>query len=90
MRYSLWFKLRKWTVPAHWLFGVLCAVVATQYFPAAIVLLSMFAAWEVWNDWCEDSKDGAADFWDAFFIFCIGLSVAVILNLVGVIGFKWH
>jgi opacity protein-like surface antigen len=83
------YKLRKWTVPAHWGFGVLLAVIAVLFFPASIVLLLVFAMFEWWNDWCEGSKDGCTDWWDSFFVYCGGLSVAVTLDLIGKIEIRW-
>jgi len=87
--YRLGIALRKWTTPVHWAFGVLCAVVATQHFPAGILLLLVFAGNQIWNDWAENKKEGCTDWWESFLVFCIVFSVALILDLVGVISIRW-
>lgn len=82
-------RLRKWTTLIHWVFGVICGVVAVQCFPAGITLLLMFAGFEAWNDWCDCSKRGAADWWESFLTFCIVFSVAIILHIAGIITIGW-
>lgn len=83
------YKLRKWTVPAHWGFGVLLVVIAVLFFPASIVLLILFGVWERWNDEAEGTKDGCTDWWDSWVVYCIGLGVAGILDLTGKIEIRW-
>lgn len=94
--HSLWLKLRKRTVVAHWLFGKLCAVVAVLFFPAGFGLLIMFGVFEWWNDQnlrirVGDSykPEGDEDWWDSFLAFCIGFSGAVILDIIGIISIRW-
>jgi len=96
--YNLWLKLRKRTVVAHWLLGILCAVIAVLFFPAGICLLVIFAGFEAWNDWCNNKNvtgcinkwEGAEDWWDSFLTFCIVFTVAVILHIIGIISIRWY
>ena len=95
--YSLWLKLRKRTVPAHWAFGVLCAVVWWQFFPAAAFLIGLFAFFEWWNDKNMRVRvgdlykpEGDEDWWDSFVVLCMCLSPMIILNIVGIISIRWY
>jgi hypothetical protein len=94
--YRSWLKIRKNSVIVHWLFGVLCAVVAVLWFPASVILLLLFAMDEVWNDHdgikngITTKYSGCEDWWDAFLVFCFGLSIDVILNLAKVIEINWY
>jgi ABC-type Fe3+ transport system permease subunit len=95
-RYSLYLKLRKWTVPIHWAFGILCAVMFIYCWPAAVVMMLLFAMWEWWNDknlkenlGNDYKKEGDQDWWDSFFTFCMGISVAAILHGLGLITITW-
>jgi len=85
-----WLRLRKKSVIAHWLYGLLCAIVAMMFFPGGIALVVIFAGFEVWNDKCDGSHEGAQDWWDSFLVFCIGFSVIVILTLCGKVSIRWH
>jgi len=85
-----WLRLRKNTVIAHWLYGLLCGIITMMYFPAAITLLLIFAGWEAWNDKCDHSHDGALDWWDSFLVFCIAFTVIVILALCGIVSIRWY
>lgn len=87
---NTWLRLRKKTVVAHWLFGALCAGFSAVFFPAGFLLMGVFAGWEKWNDKCDGSHDGAQDWWDAFLIFCIGLTVLLILHFCGKASIKWY
>jgi hypothetical protein len=87
--YSFWYKLRKPTVPAHWAFGILCAVIFVHCWPAAVVMMLLFAMFEWWNDKCDHSHQGAMDWWDSFLTFCIGTAVALILHGAGLITIRW-
>ena len=88
-KYALWPKLRKWTVPIHWAFGFFCAWLAWQFFPAGILLLVIFAGWEVWNDWAEGTREGCQDWHESFITFCPGFGVELILHCVGIITIRW-
>jgi hypothetical protein len=85
-----WLQLRKKTVITHWLFGGLCAAFSAVFFPAGFLLMGVFAGWERWNDKCDDSNEGAQDWWDAFLIFCIGLAVILILHFCDIMAVKWY
>jgi hypothetical protein len=85
-----WIELRKKSVIAHWLYGLLCGIVAGLYFPAGIVLLVVFAGLEWWNDYCEGKKEGCTDFWDALCVFTGTFTIIVILHLIGVIKIIWN
>jgi len=89
-KYALWPKLRKWTVPIHWAFGFALAWLAWQCFPAAIILLLIFAGWEAWNDWAEKSRMGFLDWHECFLTFCIGFfGPVLILHCIGIITIRW-
>lgn len=85
-----WLRLRKKTVVAHWLYGVLCAYVAMLFFPAGLVLLGIFAGDEYWNDWCEKKREGEKDWWDAFLFFCIGFIAILILQACNIVSVRWY
>jgi len=87
--YRLWLKLRKPTVVAHWLVGAICAAVFVRCWPAAAVLMLLFAMFEWWNDWCDRSRQGAMDWWDSLLIFFAGVAVAFILAELRVIAIRW-
>jgi hypothetical protein len=92
---KLQFQLRKNTVIAHWLFGILCAVVGVLFFPAALSLLVIFGAWEFWNDRNlrkhnrKYKPEGDMDWWDSFSVFCFVFAVMVILNLFNIVRIRW-
>jgi len=89
-KYALWPKLRKWTVPIHWCFGLALAWLAWQCFIAAIILLLIFAGWEAWNDWAEKSRTGFLDWHECFVPFCVGfLGPVLILHCIGIITIRW-
>lgn len=88
-RLQAWIELRKKTVIAHWLYGLMCAIVGALFFPAAVVLLLLFALLEWWNDKCEGGLEGCTDWWDAFVVFCVVFSVIVILHLCNLIYIRW-
>lgn len=85
-----WLWLRKKTVIAHWLFGGLCAAFSAAFFPAGFLLMGVFAGFELWNDKCDGSDEGAQDWWDAFLVFCIGLTVILILYFCGRMAIRWY
>ena len=84
-----WIELRKKSVIAHWLYGLLCGIVAGLYFPAGVVLLVIFGGMEWWNDYCKGTKEGCDDWWDAFAVFCGAFSVIAILHLAGAVSIRW-
>lgn len=88
-KYALWPKLRKWTVPIHWAFGLFCAWLAWQFFPAGALLLGIFAGWEWWNDWAERTRWGYLDWHESFITFCLGFVVELILHCIGIITIRW-
>ena len=88
-RLQTWIKVRKNTVYSHWLYGLLCGLVAGLYFPGGVALLVLFAVLEAWNDHCEDKREGCTDWWDAFIVFSGTFAVIVILHLIGVISIRW-
>lgn len=88
-RLQLWTRVRKKSVLAHWLYGVLCAIVALQFFPACLALLVVFGVMEWWNDWAENAREGCSDWWDAFLVFCIGFGVILFLDLLGKVNIRW-
>lgn len=87
---SEWLRLRKKSVVAHWLFGGLCAGLSAAFFPAGFLLMFVFAVWEWWNDRNHGTHEGDIDWWDAFLIFCIGLTVILTLHLCGEILIRWY
>jgi hypothetical protein len=94
-KYAFYSLLRKWTVPVHWAYGLFCAFVAWQFFPAGILLLGIFAGMEVWNDKEEKARDpaylpsGCADWWDCFVTFCPGFGVELLLHTTHIITITW-
>jgi hypothetical protein len=90
-----WLRLRKNTVIAHWLFGILCAVAIIQYAPFGCFLLLLFALFEYWNDknmaWRKKDyiPEGDMDWWDSFSTLCISIFPALILNWLGIISIRW-
>jgi len=93
---SQWLRLRKDSVIAHWLYGVFCAIVAWQFFPAGIIFLLIFAWWERWND--QNSKiresnykpEGDLDFWDAFAVKIPSFAIIVALHIGGILSIRWY
>jgi hypothetical protein len=90
-----WLRLRKNTVIAHWLYGMLCAVATIQYAPFGCFLILLFALFEYWNDKNMAQRqanyvpEGDMDFWDAFAVLGICISPALILNWLGIISIRW-
>lgn len=84
-----WYKLRKYTVIAHWLYGLLCAYIGMKYFPASLAMMGLFAGFERWNDWCDGSKEGANDWWDAVATYTIGFVIVLILEAIGLVTIRW-
>lgn len=89
-RIQLWVESRKDTVPAHWLLGILCGLTAIAFFPAGLVLLGIFAAWEYWNDKNHNTHQGDVDWLDTFLTFCITIAVTMPFNLAGLINIRWY
>lgn len=85
-----WLRLKKKTVVAHWLFGALCAGFSAAYFPAGFLMMGFFAHFEKWNDKCDGSHEGAQDWWDGFLIFCVGLTLILILHFCGRMEIRWY
>jgi hypothetical protein len=91
-----WLRLRKNTVVAHWLYGIFCAIVAWQFFPAGIIFLMIFYRWEGWNDQNEKLRQadykpqGDLDWWDSFAIKVICFGVIVILHACGILSIRWY
>lgn len=84
-----WFKLRKDTTPAHWIFGGFCGGISIVCFWAGFALMGMFAIFERWNDMCDGSLQGAMDWWEAFLLYCIVFFTGFIMSLFGVIEIGW-
>ena len=87
---SQWLKLRKKTTVVHLIYGALCAGFSAEYFPAGVLLLLVFAGFEAWNDHCNGTKEGCDDWWEAFLIFSIGLTVLLILQFIGKCSIRWY
>jgi len=94
--YRLWPKLRKWTVPFHWAYGALCAVLFVDCWPLAVILMALLAWLEWWNDQNLKEnlgdiykKEGDKDWWDALVPFIVGITVARILDWIGLITIRW-
>jgi len=91
-----WLRLRKNTVWAHWLYGLFCALVAWQFFPAGIVFLGIFAWWERWNDQNEHIRqrhytpEGDLDWWDAFVVKIAAFAVLLGLHIGGILSIRWY
>lgn len=95
-KYSLYIKLRKWTVPFHWACGALCAVLFVDCWPLAVVLMALLAWLEWWNDQNLKEnlgdiykKEGDQDWWDCLVPFIGGIAVARILDWIGLITIRW-
>jgi hypothetical protein len=96
-RYSLYLKLRKWTVPIHWGYGILCAWVFVHCWPAAVVLMLLFALFEWWNDKNLKEnlgkvykKEGDQDWWDSLLFLGIGITVVLVMaDGLGLITIRW-
>jgi hypothetical protein len=94
-KYAFYPKLRKWTVPVHWAMGLFCAFAASQFVPAGLFLLCLFAFMEWWNDKEEKARNpaylpsGCADWWDSFVTFCPGFGVDLLLNALHIITLRW-
>ena len=85
-----WIEVRKNTTPVHWAYGFLCAFLM---FPFGILagwgMMGIFAGMEYWNDYCEGTKQGCADWWESFVTFCIGFGVLGLLHCFGIITIGW-
>jgi hypothetical protein len=86
--YSL-FKLRKRTTPIHWLVGLTCAAIIIKCWPAAVMLILIFALFERWNDIDHATTQGDMDWWDAVFVTFMGAVVIVPLDFIGIISVRW-
>ncbi|GAI45569.1 unnamed protein product, partial [marine sediment metagenome] len=53
-------------------------------------MMGMFAGMEKWNDDCEGTKQGCADWWEAFLTFCIGQGVLALLHCLDIITVGWY
>jgi len=91
-----WLRLRKRTVIAHWLYGMLCGVASVLFFPAGIVLLFLFASWEKWNDQGEKLRqgkkykpEGDLDFWDSLLIYAAIVGIALVLHIIQILAIRW-
>jgi hypothetical protein len=91
-----WLRLRKNTVVAHWLYGIFCAVVAWQFFPAGIIFLMIFDRWERWNDQNEKLRQanykpqGDLDWWDAFVVKIPSFAIIIGLDIGGILSIRWY
>ena len=82
--------LRKYTTPVHWLYGIYCAFLILSFgLLAGWGMMGIFALWEHWNDKNQRTHEGAMDWWESFFIFCIGQGILAILNYLGMITVRW-
>jgi len=85
-----WIELRKNTTPVHWLYGLLCAFLMLSWgILAGWGMMGIFALWEAWNDYCDESKGGAYDFWESFLTFCIGQGILALLSYLGIVSIGW-
>ena len=91
-----WLRLRKNTVVAHWLYGLFCAIVGWQFFPAGVIFLLIFMRWERWNDQNEKLRQGNykpqgdLDWWDSFAVKVICFAAIVILHACGILSIRWY
>lgn len=86
-----WLEVRKETTPAHWAFGgFLCnfAIVAFGLL-AGFLLMGIFGIMEYWNDWCDGTREGCADFWEAFWMFCMGFGIVCLFQCLSFIQIGW-
>jgi hypothetical protein len=95
-KYSLYLKLRKWTVPIHWAYGAICAVFFVDCWPLALALMIIFAMWEWWNDKNLKEnlgkvykKEGDQDWWESLVTFIPGIFLARILDWIGLLTIRW-
>jgi hypothetical protein len=89
VRFWQWYRLRKKTVLAHWIYGLLCAYIAMKYFPASLAMMGLFGGFERWNDKCSGSKEGAMDFWDGLLTYTVGFGVVLVLEGIGLLSIRW-
>ena len=85
-------KLRKWTSPIHFLYGIGCVLVAIKFFPASFALILLFALYEYWDDYAHSmarDSEGVDDFWEAFAVYSVGLLIALILDYAGILSISW-
>jgi len=48
-----------------------------------------FALLELWNDYCEDKREGCTDFWESFITFIPGQGVLALLQVLSIINIGW-
>lgn len=83
-------RLRKWTTPIHWAYGLYCCFMIYEFgILAGWGLMAMFAGMELWNDRCEGTKQGCADWWEGFVTFIPGHGVLGILHGLTIITVTW-
>lgn len=89
-------RLRKNTVWAHWLVGLLCAIAAWQFFPAGLAFFLIFARWERWNDQNEKVRrpnylpEGDLDTWDALVVKFSSFAIIVVLHAAKILTIRWY
>jgi hypothetical protein len=85
-----WIELRKNTTPVHWVYGLLCAFLMLSWgILAGWVAMGAFAGDEAWNDWCDRTREGCSDWWEAFLTFMVGQGVLALLSYLGVVSIGW-
>ena len=86
-----WIEVRKHTTPVHWVYGLLCAFLMLPWgILAGWGMMGMFAGLELWNDYCENKKEGCTDFWEAFLTFCVGQGILALLSYLGIVLIRWY
>ena len=87
---QVWIELRKNTTPVHYLYGLLCAFLMLSWgILAGWVAMIAFALLELWNDYCEDKREGCTDFWESFITFIPGQGVLALLQVLSIINIGW-
>ena len=92
-----WLRLRKKSVVAHWFYGLFCAIVAWQWFPAGLIFLYIFERFERWNDQNEKIRQitgyppqGDLDWWDAFVVKISAFVILLGLHIGGIVSIRWY
>jgi len=84
-----WLRLRKKTTIVHFIYGALSAGFSAAFFPAGFLLMGVFAGDEAWDDWCNGTREGEMDWWEAFLVFTVLIGVALVLHFCGIWTIRW-
>jgi hypothetical protein len=60
------------------------------FFPAGLALLFTFGWWEKWNDKNQYTHEGDKDWWEAFFIYCLGITILWVFTILKITNIRWY